>query len=255
MHIHLFDVGPIKIQSFGVMIAIGIILAFTVAMLRASESDINKDALFDIGMLCVIGGMLGAKLLYIIIEFNNLSITNWWQSIGEGFVLYGGIIGGAICAFLYCKNKKLSLLKYSDFILPSVAIAQGFGRIGCFLAGCCYGTPTTSKIGLIFPSNSMAPSGLILFPTQIFSGAGDFLLAFFLIKYAKRAGVEGMVTGLYLILYGIGRFIIEIFRGDPRGNIGILSTSQFLSLISVTAGLILISMQQHKKHGQTKKVT
>lgn len=130
-------------------------------------------------------------------------------------------------------------MEYFDLFMPSVAVAQGFGRIGCFLAGCCYGAETSCALGVVFPAGSLAPSGVSLLPTQLFSAAGDFLLALVLILYARKQRRAGRVGALYLILYGIGRSIIEIFRADFRGEIGIFSTSQFISIFIVIAGVAL----------------
>ena len=162
--------------------------------------------------------------------------------------------------------KKLSFLQYFDLIIPEVAIAQGFGRIGCFLAGCCYGRQTDSAFGVIFPEGSLAPAGVKLIPTQLISAAGDILFAVILIvisdvvfksivygnsrndaesseKTASRSKKFGHVAGdigcLYLWMYGVGRFLIEFLRDDYRGAVGALSTSQFISLFIVLGGIVL----------------
>ena len=115
-------------------------------------------------------------------------------------------------------------MSYFDLIMPSVAIAQGFGRIGCFLAGCCYGRETQSALGVIFPQGSLAPAGVKLLPTQLFSSVGDFLIAGILIWFSSKSKTKGNTGALYLLLYGIGRFGIEFLRNDERGIVGLLST-------------------------------
>ena len=142
---------------------------------------------------------------------------------------------------MYAKLKKLSYLAYLDTLIPFVALAQGFGRIGCFLAGCCYGRETDSFLGVIFPYGSIAPSGIKLLPTQLFSSAGDFLLFLGLLLLAGRVRQRGVVGSAYLIAYGIGRFAMEFLRGDDRGvAVGPLSISQFISLFFVLFGLGLL---------------
>ena len=159
----------------------------------------------------------------------------------SGFVVYGGIVIAVTVTFLYAKLKKFSYLAYLDTLIPFVALAQGFGRIGCFLAGCCYGKETESFLGVIFPYGSIAPSGVKLLPTQLFSSAGDFLLFFGLLLLAKRVRQRGVVGSAYLIAYGIGRFAMEFLRGDDRGvTVGPLSISQFISLFFVIFGLGLL---------------
>ena len=158
---------------------------------------------------------------------------------GNGFVLYGGIIGGILAAMMYCKFKRVSFLQYFDLTVPSVALAQGFGRIDCFLAGCCYGRETDTAIGIAFHNSPIAHNGVKLIPTQLFSSAGDFLIAVVLLVYARKDRKRGKVGALYLILYSVGRFIIEFFRNDYRGSIGILSTSQFISLMILVIGTLM----------------
>ena len=140
---------------------------------------------------------------------------------------------------LYCRFKKLSFLKYFDVVLPSVAIAQGFGRIGCFLAGCCYGRETDSFVGITFKNSNYAPNNVSLIPTQLFSSAGCFLMAAVLFFYARKQRIDGRPGALYLIFYSIGRSVIEIFRNDFRGEIGVLSTSQFISIFILLSGIVM----------------
>jgi len=240
MHKELFSIGPVTLNSFGLMLAIGIIAAIAVGMKRAEKYGLDKEVVFDLGIVCIISGILGAKILYVILEYNDIiESSNWLGMITTGFIIYGGIIGGVIGLILYCRFKKLPVLKYTDLVVPSLSIGQAFGRIGCFLAGCCYGAETNNILGITFPESAIAPSGVKLLPTQLFSSAGDFIIAVILILAARRSKRDGGVTGLYFILYGIGRFIIEIFRNDPRGSVGILSTSQFISIFSVLIGILV----------------
>lgn len=248
----LFTLGPIVMNSFGTLIGIGVAVAMIVAMFRAGKYGMDKEVVLDIGMLCLVGGFLGAKILFFIVEFQNITVNNFREKLTSGFVLYGGIIGGFLCAYVYCLRKKVNILQYSDLLLPSVSIAQGFGRIGCFLAGCCYGRKTDSILGVIFPAGSIAPSGVKLLPTQLFSSVGDFLLAFLLLILAKNIKTEGYISGLYLLLYGVGRYIIEILRDDPRGNIGIMSTSQIISIIFIV-GSVFVFVLANKKSKKTIK--
>ena len=135
----------------------------------------------------------------------------------------------------------MNVLSYLDLALPSVALAQGFGRIGCLLAGCCYGQETDSAFCIVFQNSAYAPNGVPLIPTQIISSALDFLHFGLLILFAKRwKKGEGQVAGLYFALYSAGRFILEFFRGDlERGNVGALSTSQFIAIFAFLFGVIL----------------
>lgn len=263
MKINLFKIGSFSVHGYGLMIAIGFILAIIIGCLRAKKMKMNDEAVIDLAIIAIVSGFLGAKLLYIITEFPEF-LENPLSVIGSaGFVVYGGIISGVLCCMLYCRFKKLTFLEYFDLVMPEVALAQGFGRIGCFLAGCCYGRETTSSIGVVFPEGSMAPAGVKLIPTQLFSAAGDFLIAGILMVIAYKFSysavaardedleqkhlLKGDIGCIYMLLYGIGRFVIEFFRNDERGAVGFLSTSQFISLFIVAFGVTLLLYNRKKK--------
>lgn len=237
----LLSIGPFTIYGYGLMIAIGIIAAYLTGEYRAKKYGLETDHIFNYVIWCVIGGFAGSKLLYFITNIKNIiENPNIMSHLADGWVVYGGIIGGILSAMLYSKIKGLKFLAYFDILIPSVALAQGFGRIGCFLAGCCFGHETDSHFSIVFHESRYAPNGVRLIPTQLISSGLDFLLFFSLIWYAKRKKADGQVGGLYLILYSIGRFILEFYRGDLiRGNVGSLSTSQFISIFTVIAGGIL----------------
>lgn len=242
----LFSIGPFNVYGYGLAIAVGIIVAFTVAMKRAGKFGLDPDAVFNIGLFAGILGFIGAKVLFCIVEWKSFIADPMSCLMGFGFVVYGGLIGGVAGGILYCKIKKYSGLEYFDLIMPSIALAQGFGRIGCLLAGCCYGMETDLPIGIVFHDTDLAPCGVKLFPTQIFSSLGDFLIAGILIWWAKRNKKPGNVGFLYVVLYSVGRFCIEFVRADYRGSIGPLSTSQFISILVIIAGLIAMKLTRQK---------
>lgn len=241
MYNDLLKLGPVTIHSYGLFIGIGFMMALLLAHYRSKKNNLDTDFVFNLAFVCIIFGMLGAKVLYLITEIK--SILNDPSTILEfmnGFVVYGGIIGGILAAYLYCRFHKKHFLTYFDLLIPSVALAQGFGRIGCFFAGCCYGLETSSHFSIVFKNSYYAPNNVPLIPTQLISSAGDFLICILLLLFARRKPKSGMVASAYLLLYGFGRFVIEFFRGDLiRGSIGILSTSQFISIFIVLGGLLL----------------
>jgi phosphatidylglycerol:prolipoprotein diacylglycerol transferase len=239
MYNDILKIGPLSIHGYGLMIGIGVIVALVVAAKRAKKRGLDTDFVYGLGLITLVFGFIGAKLLYCIVEIEAFLNEPMQVLSGSGFVLYGGIIGGILAAMVYCKYKKVNFFEYFDLAVPSVAIAQGFGRIGCFLAGCCYGRETDSCIGIMFHNSSIAPNGIKLIPTQVFSSAGNFLIALVLLLYARKNRKTGKVGALYLILYSVGRFIIEFFRNDYRGNVGVLSTSQFISLVILAIGIAM----------------
>jgi phosphatidylglycerol:prolipoprotein diacylglycerol transferase len=252
----LITLGPITIHGYGLMIAIGIIAAYLAAEYRAKKMNLNHNLIIDLTFWGLIGGLIGAKLLYFITEINSiLANPKILLDIKNGLVIYGGIIGGCFSGYLFCRKHKLNFLKYFDLAMPSIALAQGFGRIGCFLAGCCYGIKTNSPFGIVFHQSLYAPNNIRLIPTQLISSGLNFLHFFVLIFLAKKVKADGQITGLYFIFLGIGRFIVEFYRGDlERGHIGNLSTSQFISIFFVMFGCAIFFLKGYFK-GRHKQKT
>ena len=240
MYNDLFTIGGLTVHGYGLMIGIGVICAIFLAHFRAKRKGLSSDAVWSMALLALIFGFVGAKLLYVLTDLQTILYNPLIIITGNGFVVYGGIIGGAAAVLIYCRVKKLGFLKYFDLIIPSVALAQGIGRIGCFLAGCCYGRETDCALGITFTQSQFAPNGVRLIPTQLIMSAGDLLITAVLLLFARRDRKGGQVGGLYLILYSVGRFSVEFFRGDTiRGFIGPLSTSQFVSIFTLILGVLL----------------
>lgn len=247
----LFSIGPFTVYGYGLMIAIGILAAYVTAEYRAKKHGLDPDKIFYLVIWAVVGGFAGAKVLYFLTRLKDIMENpRVLLDLADGFVVYGGIIGGIFSAMAYCKIKKLPFLKYFDLVMPSVALAQGFGRIGCFLAGCCYGRETDSALGIVFHNSSYAPNGVKLLPTQLISSGLDFMLCIVLILLDRKKKGDGQIAGAYLVLYSIGRFILEFYRGDLiRGNVGALTTSQFIAIFVALAGVILIAARNGKTEG------
>ncbi len=249
MHNKLFTIGPITVHGYGMMIGIGVIAAYFLAEYRAKKKGLDPEKIFSLTIFCLLFGALGAKILYYItiideIIANPIELLN----ISDGWVVYGGIIGGIFGGWLFCRIKQIDFLRYFDLTMPSIALAQGFGRIGCFLAGCCYGIQTDCPISVTFTNSAFAPNGVALVPTQLISSGLNFIHAGILMYIASKTKKKGVVAACYMIFYSIGRFIIEFYRGDlVRGAIGALSTSQFISLFVLVAGVILLIVRIKRK--------
>lgn len=249
MHNELFKIGSLVVHGYGLMIGIGILMAYLTATFRARKYNINEDHLIDILIYGVIFGFLSAKLLYFVTIIDQIiADPSMLLQLNNGFVVYGGILGGILAAYVYLRIKKADFLTYTDLVLPSVALAQGFGRIGCFLAGCCYGVETHSHFSITFKESMYAPNGVSLFPSQLVSSGFDFLLFFILCAFYKKDKTKGKTTALYLIFYSVGRFIIEFFRGDlERGSVGALSTSQFISIFVMIFGVVMFFVSKKRQ--------
>ncbi|MBU3228375.1 prolipoprotein diacylglyceryl transferase [Clostridium algidicarnis] len=243
----LFTIFGINIYGYGLMIALGILFGFLLLDKRAKDKGYDSDTIFDVTIFAIIAGVIGGKLLYIITDINTIiNNPSMLKDVGSGFVVYGSIIGGALAVYFYSKKNKWNVLKIFDLMIPSVSLAQAFGRIGCLLAGCCYGAPTNSPLSITFTNTLLAPLGVPLHPTQIYSSILDLLLTLFLLWYDKKAPKQGRVFYMYMILYSVGRILIEFIRDDPRGNVGIFSTSQFIGVITVVLGILLFNVDKIK---------
>lgn len=246
MHNDLLTVFGLTIHGYGLMIGLGIVASLLLSWRRARARGLSEEDVTSVTVWALLGGFLGAKLLFILTELPTF-LRNPRAFLTGGYVVYGGILAAVPVLIFWSRKKKSSTLAWMDLLLPGVALAQSLGRIGCFLAGCCYGKPTDSPLGVVFPVGSLAPAGVRLLPTQLFSSAGDLMLCALLLLAEGKDKREGATTGRYLLFYGVGRFLIEFLRSDERGNVGVLSTSQFISLFVVAAGIILLTQIGRKK--------
>lgn len=251
MHVYM-NIFGLKIPSYGLMIAMGVIVANMVAYLlhKRFKDDINDLLILEAyGFL---GGFFGAKLLYLIISFRSIE----WNRIMEpqyfnelmlgGFVFYGGLIVGLLFVFLAGKLHKIEVVKYIRNYIFLVPFIHCFGRVGCFLAGCCYGIPYEGPGAVIFPKESFALSGISLFPVQLVEAVGLLVIAIILLLIRKlncNYSIE-----IYFILYAILRFVLEKLRYDEnRGIYYGLSTSQWISIGMLTIAIILGVLRYRNK--------
>lgn len=239
-YIQLFG---LKLYMYGLMMSIGIISGVLLLMKRSKKAGYNDDHIFNMCMIAVIGGVIGAKLFFIITDLSEISRdpSIIIKDFGNGFVFYGAIIGGVIAAYIYSRTKKWDFLEVFDLAVPSIPLAQAFGRIGCFMAGCCYGRETNTNLYVVFKNSLYAPNGVHLIPTQIISSIGNFIIFGTLLWLDReKRDKRGQLGALYMIIYSVARYIIECFRGDPRGTVfKIFSTAQFTCIFVFIAGIVL----------------
>ena len=254
MAIDLFSIGRFTVHGYGLMVGLGFLAAVFSGSYLAKRRGLSENDFVNMAIYVLLIGFLGGKLLHVIVEFRAF-LADPMSVIGsEGFAVYGGIITGIATIYVYCRIKKLVFLEYIDLFATVVPVNQALGRIGCLLAGCCYGRETTSSFSLVFPEGCSAPPGVKLIPTQPIMAAGNFLIFVVLtvlylrscpgedknVAPAKMRYVPGVLTALYLMMYSVGRFLIEYLRDDPRGSVGILSTSQFIAIFTFAGGLMLL---------------
>lgn len=250
------------IAMYGFMIASGYIIGVAVAAIRSRKYQIPVEDVIFISFFAGIGLFVGAKLLYLItvipqiISHYELVASNpssFFISLVNGYVFYGGFIGAILGMKLYCRLYQLTFMKVLDLYTPSIPLIHAFGRVGCFFAGCCYGIPYEGVGKVVFRHSLSAPNHISLFPTQLLESAINFIVAIFLLAYAKPDRKPGRVLGIYLLSYAVLRFIMEYFRGDIiRGGFFGLSTSQWISILLLPIGIGLVLGQQYKLFSSKK---
>lgn len=293
MHGQLFEIFDTGAPSYFVLILIGFIFATTMGALWAKRVGQNPDVIVDLGLIALIAGFAGARVLHIfadgyLMDYVHLctdpSQVDWhitqaeclgpdyagaWDAaagvchptqadcfawanfLSGGFTFYGGFIGASLAAFWLFKRDRFPLYKALDMGGMMVPIGLGFGRLGCLLAGCCFGVKTDGFWALVFPGSSpasdwQAKAGLLpshlerslpVHPTQIYESGAAFAIAAFGILYLHgRKRYDGQVFAAFLGIYGALRFALEFFRSDDRGGIW-LSTSQWISLVMVLGAI------------------
>ena len=253
MYNDLFSIGPVTFHTYGLMTAIGIIAAYLLMERRAARKHFTEEErsrTLGLILYCLIFGYLGSKILYVLTILPQVVRDPgiFLESLTGGWVVFGGLLGGIFGAWLFCRLKKLPAGKFFDLAFPAVALAQAFGRVGCFFAGCCYGVETESAFSIVFSHSDYAPNHVHLIPTQLISAVLDLLLCLFLLWYEKKLEKHrGELAAVYLILYSAGRFVLEFWRGDlARGAVGPLSTSQFIGLFTLLAGIVLLIILRTK---------
>ena len=244
----IFGIGPLTVYTYGVMLAAAYLLGLQLAIVRAKKAGLDSQKMLDLGVALVIAALVGAKLLLLLVNFSYFrsNPSEIFVLARSGGVFYGGLIGATLVAFWYIKRHKLPLWTTCDMFAPGIALGHVIGRLGCLMAGCCYGRPTGVPWAVTFTdpfaaANVGTPLNQPLHPTQLYeAGAELLILVFLLVTEKKGRPFPGRTFWGYMFLYAISRFIIEFYRGDERGLIMGFSTSQFISLILAPLSLIML---------------
>ncbi len=242
------DIGPLTVYTYGLLLATAYLLGLQLAMRRAKARGLDQARVLDLGIYIIISALVGAKLLLLITDFrsfasNPRALLDLARSAG---VFYGGLILAVVVAVWYIRRVGLPLWTTCDVFAPGIALGHVVGRMGCFFAGCCFGKPTTVPWAITFTDpyaalNVGTPLNIPLHPTQLYeAGAEALILVLLLATESKGRRFPGRTFWLYMLLYAISRYIIEIFRGDPRGTVLMFSTSQFISIILAPLALVML---------------
>ena len=247
----LIEFGFFKIFTYGLLVATGFLVAILLASSRAEKEGLDSQKVLDLCFYVMVSALLGARLLYVIVEYryfldSPLEIFKFWKG---GLVFYGGLILGVLISLWYLKRNQMPMWKTADLLAPSIALGQLIGRWGCFFAGCCYGKKTDVDWGITFTDpRSLAPLEISLHPTQVYLSLNAVFIFIFLMWLSKRKVFDGQILWSYGILYSIGRFAIEYFRGDDRGFPveQVLSTSQFVGVFVFSFSAFMLLMLYRK---------
>jgi len=242
MHPILFKIGPVVIRSYGVFVAVGFFTAFSLLYGEAKRKNFYPQKILDLELIILVFGILGARALHVLVNLDFYS-----KNIPEIFLIWHGglaFIGGLILAILACvvfvvKNA-LPFRRTADFVVPYMALGHAIGRIGCFFNGCCFGKPAAQPfLGVLFPGDTV-----YRYPTQLYASFA-LLCIFVILKSAgKRSHVPGAIFGLYLLLYGGVRFLLDFARGDnPVHALGLTVSQIICVFIFVSGGLFLLFLK------------
>jgi len=270
-----FTIGSFAVHWYGVFIGIGFLASFCLMLKLKKYASLTTDQVYNISMIALFAGVIGARLFYVVQfwdQFKGRGILAILNVHEGGLVFYGGFILAFIAECVYAKwptvrrmlglkekqpaagaepRKNISLLALLDVLGPAMALAHAFGRVSCFMQGCCFGKPAPKGFPLAvqFPQGSPAayryPSLLSggsepVFPVQLFESAGNVLMCVILLLLLRKRKYAGTIGGVYLILYGVMRFLLEFMRGDHTDSILGLTPSQFIAVaIAIPGGVIV----------------
>ncbi|CAN5311554.1 prolipoprotein diacylglyceryl transferase [soil metagenome] len=262
MYPELFRIGNFPINTYGVLLAVGMMLALFVASRLAARDGLPRERIYDLGLWTLIGALLGSKILMFFVD-DNVDIFSL-DFLRSGGVYYGGFIGGFIAVVVLTYFYKLNFWKVSDAFAPGLALGQFFGRQGCFSAGCCWGKHTDLPWGVHFTEEAnkftgvpiYGPDGsdLYLHPTQLYESFTMLIVFGILVYLHRHKKFDGQVLVAYGIIYGIVRFSIEFLRDDPRGDLFGLSTSQVISVIVAIGAIGIMIWRLRRTKDESEKL-
>jgi len=248
MHPILFDFGSFTLYTYGVLLAAAYLAGLQFAVVRARTRGLDRQRVLDLGIWIIVGALAGAKLLLLVTDFrhytqNPRALLDLVRSAG---VFYGGLIAAVAVAFIYMWRHRMPLWTTTDAFAPGIALGHAVGRLGCLMAGCCFGRPTSVPWAITFHNpaaslNSDTPLGIPLHPTQLYEAGAELVILGVLLWLERRGRpFPGRTFWSYVLLYAVARFVIEFYRGDLRGTVGIFSTSQFLSLLLAPLAVVML---------------
>ena len=254
-----FTLGPLTIRWYGVMAALGFLTALFVINLKRKYAGMTPSQVADFMLLIVISGIVGSRVFYVIEFWGQFKydLAEIFRIDHGGLVFYGGFICAVISIIVYCVRLKFSIVKVMDIAVPGLAFGHAMGRIGCFLNGCCYGTPTKLPWGVLYPAGSapaMKYQGVPIHPVQLYEAGGNIIIGSILFYLAGKLK-PGQNLSLYLFFYGTFRFLNEFARGDHTDFfMGLLTPAQTIGLFLIGTGICLFFYFGKRKNGEKYNV-
>lgn len=257
MHPILIDFGhPFSVKSYGFMLALGFFIGIHLSMRHAKREGIDPNKILNLTFIIFLVSIAGSRLLHVFVEdfykyWNEpLKVFYLWDG---GYAFYGGYILAVLSVLFFAIKEKYSFWHLTDVLSPFVAIGLAYGRMGCFLAGCCFGEPCTLPWAIKFPHESLGRAGLFLHPTQNYSSIYAILIFVVLILIRRYKRFHGYIFLLFLILYSIARSAVEFLRDDHRGEFfnDMISTSQLISIPIIIFAIVMFVYFYIKRGKQT----
>lgn len=250
MHPILIDFGFFQLPTYGLLIATGVLVGLWTLRRRANAAGLDGERIVDFALWLVIWALLGAKVMLVIVELPRYleDPARLIQLVRAGGVFLGGLLAALVAAAVLLRRYSLAPLATLDVITPSLALGHAIGRVGCLMAGCCWGASCDLPWAITYTdpraaANVGTPLGVPLHPFPVYAAVFNLVLYAVLARLYARGPTTGRVFATYLVLYGAGRSLLELTRGDAlRGFVagGLLSTSQAIGL-----GLIVVGVGLH----------
>jgi phosphatidylglycerol---prolipoprotein diacylglyceryl transferase len=244
VHPVAFHIGSLPVHWFGVFVAAGFLAGFWTAARRARREGIPAESIYDAGLWLILGAIVGARSLYVASfwkeQFANAPWSEMFMIQKGGLVFYGGLIGATLSCLIFLWKNKLPVWKFADTLAPSIALGSFFGRFGCLMNGCCFGSPTHAPWAIRFPHEHESV-GDPVHPVQIYDSLLNIVFFAALVWLHRRKKFDGQIFALYLMGYAVLRTVVESFRGDyaVRYLGGIATPAQILGIGIFLAGAVL----------------
>ncbi len=264
MHPILFELGPLSVRTYGLLLAVSFLVGIILALRRSRARGLDQNKMINMSLLIMLAGIVGARIMYVIPHWNEFSanpldIVSPFQSSGSigltGLTMYGGFIAAVLVSILYLRVNRLSVWKACDAFAPSIALGIGISRVGCFMNGCCFGLPTESALGVVFPAFSAAGSfypDVALHPAQLYNAVLGFGLFGLLLWLDRKPRFDGFIFAVLLISEPVTRFFVDLFRyyesSMTLGSLGgsVLSVNQGISIVLCGMGFLLLGWLRNR---------